>query len=268
MKTAVNNTSELKSIAKKRASQLLIPYTIWGLGGVLWGTEKQTLASLILNPGANLWFLWDLFFIYIAFASAIYLSTKLRKNLIYGIVAVFAVLVIISLLLPGIADTFRIYRLYIFFTIGFYCKRVDLSSSKWRWYYVTVLFAAYFLSTYFWVLNPNANVLSNQMINSLLSSNPYRMFVSLTGCFTFLFIGQLLSGYFNSSILSKLGRITLGIYAIHLFIINTGINLPLNMNYYMALIVLSITLLLVSCVIYFVMSKFKITRLLFLGMCG
>ncbi len=40
------------------------------------------------------------------------------------------------------------------------------------------------------------------------------------------------------------------------------------MNYYMALIVLSITLLLVSCVIYFVMSKFKITRLLFLGMCG
>lgn len=270
MKSYISTGKELGSLVYKRAKQLLIPYFAWGIANAFVRWELPILPEMVLNPGTQLWFLWDLFFISSTFASAVYVKSKLKWRLLPLLLTAFAVWVGISLVLKGECDSTRIFRLLIFYSLGYYCKTLDIRKITHGKAITVLTMIGYVVATFFWKMQPDAeNIVDLAFLNRVFVSTPYRMAVSVLGCFAFLFIVQILSQYLEKTFINSLGKITLGVYASHLFLIHC-FNLKLdNFGYFGPLVVMTVLLLICSGLLIKILDSNGITSVLFLGKkCG
>ena len=202
------------------------------------------LLSLIIYPDDKLWFLWNLFFISVFYAASQYLSQKFNVKEIFCIIVTFAVMAVLSKVLAGNADSARICRLFPFYVLGHYCRQwIDKLKAYEKWA-IPFLLICFFSFTFLWRIDSSCpDIVNNEMLNRVFASTPYRLFVCIIGCFTFLFIGHQFSSIIERTFLNKLGRKTLGIYAIHLIVLTLSPKLPILLNFWFSLLLYSFVLI-------------------------
>ncbi len=272
IKQEIFSLEELKNKIIKRFRQLLIPFFTWTLLSslVLW--DASCFLDVLLHPGRGLWFLWDLFFISFFFYIAIYISKIVNCPKLIAIIGVFLLLVIISVL-AGESDTFdikRIMRLFPFLVLGTYIKEDRFRLFFMKKTVILVLIIAYTILAIYWYPNGFPEQMRiNTFFGRLLSSFPYRLIVSLIGCLMAFSFGNIFAPFKGVSFLNYIGTKTLGIYAIHLFVV-LYIALPLINGFSITyspfnLLIITLLLVLLSIFLIRIIEMNKLTRLLLLG---
>ena len=250
----------LWNIVKKRFAQLLLPFFVWTMIRSLLFGGLNAFFDAILYPGHGLWFLWDLFFIYVSVAVASFIALKYKTNIYLCIGCIFVIWLVIGALSNGLFDFTRCGRLYLFFVIGFMCKNHRIRCMG------GLLMLAYLILAYYWYPNRTSiSGIDSAFINRIISSLPYRLIVSLCGCLAFLYVGQLTEKIFASTILNRIGGRTLGIYVIHLTIIQFGASLFSTYNFYMTILLYTTLFVLISDGVVLLLERSKYTSFFMLG---
>lgn len=218
----VSYKSELKwSTLQRRAKQLLVPFFLWSfIKSICLKNAGLQLFEFILHPDRGFWFLYSLFFVIVLLTISIKFSEvcKIRALLVVVCVGImlFILMVIINLRILG----FQFIAFYFFFyALGFFirCYRLRIS----RQLSFTIGFF-WFLTAIFWhgheVPFP---LIKFTMIPEVLLIYGYRLLSATLGSVFVLSI----SPYIFTSIQSKsnivlcfLGKLSLGIYVIHMFV--------------------------------------------------
>lgn len=257
----------LKSVGK-RFQNLLLPFICWALfshiflsGANIWQVFSRT--------DLGLWFLHALFFIYCIFALFIY--PVRNKNRIWrygGIVTAYCAILIIARIIKKLGvelDIFWIVYHFPNFCIGYILadnKNSLLKSENRKYIPLTILI--FILLGCFWQQS-----CSNRIIEYILNSYLYRMILSISIILSLFWLAEKYQTHITTLKLNRLGYTTLGIYAVHQPLIKTATHLP-NALYTcfsetVGGFLLFFIILISSLVIVKLLSKFKITSLLFLG---
>ncbi len=262
--------NDLKTVVSRRFVQLIIPFIVWTVIFSLSFRDFSFIPKAIIDPGVGYWFLWDLFFISIAFSLAVVLHNQTRLNLLLSIGGVFLLLVLLSFLLGHRFDSGRIYRLFPFYVLGYYISRLNLKTSQLGFLAGGIILHC-FLAMFWFPSQPSSSITHYPMINHFLSSLPYRLIVSLIGCVSYYALFKVIGGFFDNSWLNKFGKLTLGIYTFHLLAVRLSsqyIVFPRINNYYFQILMLVLLLVFFMFMSYFAiscLSKNRIMGLLFLG---
>ena len=180
-------------------------------------------------------------------------------------------MILIAIVLNNKFGSNRIYRLFPFYVLGYYLNNSKLSLLNSNLGKI-LLGGAFFvihvlLAKYWYPSQPIEDIVSVKHLNIIISSLPYRMITALIGCITYYLLFQSLSLFRNKRVFNVLGTRTLGIYVIHLLIVNLFLS-KLNIYIHGGLLsTLLITVILTSISTLFVMILEKSTVLnkMFLG---
>lgn len=265
----------LKTLVIKRFSQLLVPFLAWTVLSALISLNYKSLISIILHPGNGLWFLWDLFFITIFYYFALFVKNIINCPKIVSMVGVFSVLVVDLLCLKhcglgGYFDFERILRLFPFFAIGTYMRNDGVEAFFNHKALLFALLLMYAVLGFFWYPGGVPEKLNlSPFVASIISTIPYRMLVSVVGCILMFSFGVVVEKYLKLTIITKVGTKTLGIYAIHLFLINNVSTLVLKrviISYNIfTLLLITLILMCLSLLIVYLLEMNKWTSMSFLG---
>lgn len=194
----------LSKVIGKRAYRLLLPYFIWG--GIKIIVEGLPFYDILLNVDNHLWFLWSLFFISIItlILENTFGNSKFFLHIVLLSILVFLVLPkIIGIHVCGI----KLISYYLqFFLFGFIIKKYQLHnklSIKHLWLSIPVYLISFVLL-----------LLSNKELIIMCS----KMVCSYFGSYSLI---VLFDKYLNKrTVMAVLGGASLGIYAIHPWIIS------------------------------------------------
>lgn len=200
---------DLKAFAKKRFIRLLIPYLFWGVVAVL--LYRYPLASIFNDPDKHLWFLWDLFFI----SLIVYISNAIfpeKKRIAYLIATSIVVLLLGYLLPKNIFNLKSICWMFQFYVFGCFLKAYDedLNRICKRRIRIFILLISFVLVI--------SNIYVKRIISNQVVLYGYNMIIAYMGI-VFFFV-SFISVFNHNSPLVRVGQASLGIYAIHQFIIN------------------------------------------------
>ncbi len=262
----------LADYLKKNAIRLLVPFFVWG-GVISYGalhiyqnaSFPEHVLNLVKNPSNGAWFLWVLFF---------------NSVLLYSVLKLVQVknwgrwenyFVIASLLLSRLASTelFGLSEIrlhYPYYVAGFFaCKYFDVLKTKRNIFYAVAIIAfpvmAFcFRKNEFPIFYPYLLQIFNDKGIARLIVSIYRYAAAFSGIvFSFFVLGRLRQTKFYY-FLCWMGTLSLDIYVCHsYFIIRFGNGGWLYIASTIIALIITLTLIL------FVLRRFKITRLLFLG---
>lgn len=249
----------------------MLPFFTWTILDSFIAWRFSTFISILLHPGNGLLFLWDLFFICAFYYMAIFAKNKLHCCSLLAIIIVFVVLcgIVAFTKLRVVFDLQRIMRLFPFYVLGSYMRKANIERFFNNKTILFLLLSFYAIIGFFWFPNGMPEWLAfSPIFNLVTSSFFYRLLVSFTGCMLCFSAGIIVEPYLNKNFLIKIGTKTLGIYAIHLFIIHRLISfmqdsaIPYNI---FNLVGITVLLVSVSLLMIFLFEKQKWSRLLFLG---
>lgn len=260
---------------KKRFVLLLLPFFSWGvvnfIKSVLSGTNEWSnlglfLFNLLKHPDDNgLWFLWVLFLI-----SLLTLFLKLLKiNLEVGLFCIWILLNLffvkwnnINLIGLGLLKYHLLY-----FLLGLvFCKTRVLLKEK---YNLTMIFCfiIFPFAVYYWYrLDPPSFILNlnlGKLITKVLWL-AYQYFCGILGIGMSMFLINKVNKYINE-VLSKIGLITLEIYAVHFHFLSLGFLIFESLNRYFYIILVSLFVLLSTILTSSLMKKSSLISLIFFG---
>lgn len=271
----ISSFKEFQSVVKKRFIQLLVPFLSWTLLSAVFYKSLVSFFTLLLYPGSGFWFLWDLFFISVLYYLALLIKTQFNCNAIVPLLIVFLLLCVITTIIKRLGgaeifDIHRITRLFPFFVLGTIMRNVSVESFLRNRFSFVVLLVSYSVLAFFWYPNglPSCYEM-HPILESLINSPIYRLVVSITGCCFMLSLGMIFESVLKKSFFLDIGKKTLGIYVIHLFLINhlfipffDGVDISYN------LLSLTLTTLVLVCsalLVIFLLGKNKWTSIAFLG---
>lgn len=257
------------SIIYRRFKQLLVPYLLWELVHFSL-QDNYTLSSLwniFLHP--YFWFLWVLFFIIVSFQCGDYLSEKLEIRqdvIILGLCFLFAALMVLGEI--RIMGFQFIAYYFMFYAIGYFIH-------KYPWFVVQsngfflVLTVIWIFMAYYWNMHELPFFLKNLPLPSSALQYSYRFFTGFIAVYILLGWSPKLfdnNTFWNVPFVS-LGKISLGIYVIHLLLIPYIVNLvEVSTKSLGVTIGLSfIIALTISSIIVWLIRKNRILAKLFLG---
>lgn len=214
---------------KKRAIQLLIPFTTWAIIAPLLNfSNHYDLSSYLLSvgetflyPDKGLWFLWALFFICCIYSFANYFDTKLG-----GYKFLIATNILCILCFPLFkADYFashQIIRYYVIFSLGAVFKKNEDYLSKLPLLPVSWVIFLLFLQL-FSLKNEGSLFSTLPMVGKLLPTL-VRFICNISGALGLFLLFKKFSRSQNNGFISSglrdLGKITLGIYFFHFFFVS------------------------------------------------
>lgn len=209
--------SQSWGVLKKRFRQLMLPFLSWAFINACLVGDFSVLIKNIFHPDTALWFLWVLFFITILYVACVKLGEQWNIKSEYIVIAVVAIGYSIMIVLKFKYFGFQFIAWYFpFFCLGAYMRKYESYIKRWMRILMCPCFILFLVSAYWWMrkepplfMNPSANVIYNYI---------YKGGVALLAVTSILTIFNRMGGvknhYFN-----MLGRETLGIYAIHLFLL-------------------------------------------------
>ena len=253
---------------KKNVLQLLLPFFSWAvLSWIVF--HKYSVIDVIMQPDTGLWFLWTLFFVRICFVFSQTLALKLNVTPIIIHVVMYLILFILAYLMKGLFASGMIGRYYFFYTIGYYTavhkdqlfkvKNIGLSLLTYT--------SCFLLFSIYWYRTRDAiPELYDGIFQGFIVNDVYKYMTALLGSQTCL----LSFFYYRGVNLSFIGKKTLGIYAVHQFLINIMVLCkgPLSEVLYhtpLGIITCILLLLVLSLWLIKVINKSKLGNLLLLG---
>lgn len=271
VKTNQQKSNDLYIKILSRFINLIIPFVMWAIikyylfdGPSLW--------TVLIAPMNGLWFLYALFFIYSIFIISIYFMRHL------SIIKQSIFFICIFILLKLASSKCHKYGLdlvsthFIYFCIGYilsiFKDKIITNKSIWLLWISIPLF---FVLGVFWHRKGHHSIeFDIPLLNSMFDSMPYRLVIVLFATFSLFLIFFKFEWIFKRIRLEKLGKITLGIYAIHQIFIQLSFYMPAITKDYlhhhlpgqilMFCLVLSLSVLSV----YFI-QRYKIPTFLLLG---
>ena len=266
------NFSSLLDGIWRRSIALLLPFFAWGLTRAIC-FNGISISQQIYNPDCGLWFLWSLFFIYVCFHTCMFLGKSLFSNkhkylfLLFG----WIFLILIRVILDGKYGSSSIMYYFVYFSLGYilanssiYDKIINNCKSILAICLICFLICGYIMyGTY------HLSTLFSLKLSLKIMMYPIYSFIAICGCLASFSFFYIFDRHLKFLYLNQLGKITLGIYAVHFSILsyfhqtyNELIfpSVPL-LNY----VVSFLFVLLLSIAIVYIMSKTRITSILYLG---
>lgn len=204
-----------------KGQQLLLPFVAWTVvEAFISGGDVSMLITAILKPDSSYWFIYVLFVILFLFISIVVICQKNgMKNdylLLGGVLLLIFVMVLTEFRLFG----FQFISLYFgFYVLGYMLNKFNVKISK---SHAIVLGNLWIVMAIFWRMHalPVPLQWASSYISASLLTYGYRYITALLG--SIFFIGFAMQ-YMNMDnkicrLLAYLGKISLGIYIIHLFL--------------------------------------------------
>ncbi len=211
----------------RRFKQLLIPFI---LITIIWGfivSEPTMIFTTIFHSGNGYWFLWDLFWICGFFSVACYFSSKFKISQIATFLVVFVFIRLIKELSGGYFDAERIFTLYFVYVLGYLINKykvlTQITESKYRLFAIFCIIISFILTSFLWSLSPDNCPLYPISLSSIVNTLPFRVLVSLLGCFSILLIFFINDR--RNLILNSVGTCSLGLYVVHMRVLDVFCNI-------------------------------------------
>ncbi len=256
----------------RRAQQLLIPFLLWSFVKVVLyqSISIQNISGILLYPDRYFWFLWVLFWIHLFFVWGDWISTRShikQEVIVFGMSALFALLMLITeYRLFG----FQFFAYYFFFYIfGYYLHKYKERLITNNRFVLSILMLVWTILAWFWRMDKMPEFLSFIPLPHAICHYAYRFITAVIAVYLLLCISPKLLNAHHSVIKPFLwmGKVSLGIYVIHLLIIgiiSRIVGVYVTIVWADVLVVFSIALL-VSCIIVWILGKWKWTARLLLG---
>lgn len=216
---------------KKRAIQLLIPFSTWAIIAPLLNFSiHYDLSSYLLSvgktflyPDQGLWFLWALFFICCIYSFANYFDTK-QGGYKFLIATNLICILCFPLFKADFFATHQIVRYYIIFSLGAVLKKNEDYLSKFPLLSISWVIFLLFLQI-FSLKNEGSIFVSHPLplVGKILPTL-VRFICNISGAIGLLLLFKKMCRKENDGFLSSglraLGKITLGIYFFHFFFVS------------------------------------------------
>lgn len=253
----------------RRFQQLVVPFLIWSIIKILL-SKTVTFVSFVrifIYPDGSFWFLWVLFFINVVFWAGDWMAEKIK-------VRQEVIIVFISLILVSLMVLFEIRILgfqfiafyFIFFIFGYYLNKYQhiFPFKKWLLITLSVIWA---IMGWFWKMHELPSFLMRIPLPQSIMLYGYRVLTGLIAVYVLIGSGPLLLNKNSVTPLVNLGRVSLGIYVVHIIIMPWIVGLLHNhISYSFAVIVISFIIALLGswlCVV--LLGKWRITNRFLLG---
>lgn len=255
----------------RRFQQLLIPFLCWALINILIYPPYHidSFVNAILYPDGSFWFLWVLFFITVLFYIGDWIAEKLRVKQEYVIAALCLVFVVLMVVADIRILGFQFIAYYfLFYSVGYYLHKYDklVPSKAWLWALLASIWA---VMAWFWNMHKLPVFLSGIPLPTALMQYGYRFITAAIAVFVLFGVTPkwLNNEYKWNKPWLQLGKISLGIYTVHLilmpFIVRMGKSLISDT--FLVITLSFIIGLVVSWLLVYLLSKWKVTSRLLLG---
>lgn len=255
----------------RRFFQLLLPYLIWAF--ISWLIEGcfsfSGLINIFLYPDNYLWFLWALFFICIIFRSTIELAVIFRINENVLIIITSMILTSVMLLLNVRVMGFQyISYYYLFYAIGYMINKYNIVTSNK--YLIFILLLVFSMLAWHWRMHslPSLIIVPSSSISSILLSI-YRIITAGIAVLALISLFKFASptSVLLYKLVSSLGTISLGIYAIHLQIVFFIVDILRRAltSYWLIIIISTVLTLMMSVGMVLLLKKNTLAKKLLLG---
>ena len=204
-----------------KARQLLLPFLTWTIVETfLNGSGPARIVNVFLDPDSSYWFVYVLFIILSLFIILIQISKRINFKsdimLLGGVILLILVMVIAEFRLLG----FQFISLYFgFYVLGYWLRKYNVQFLP---AYVILLGIIWLFLAIFWRMHsvPAPLQWASNYIPSSLITYGYRYISAFVGSLFFISFAMKFMNADNSicRVLCYLGKISLGIYIIHLFL--------------------------------------------------
>ena len=261
-------------IVKKRFEQLIVPLLIW--------TFIVYILILLKKPEANLteslllyfrllpreyWFLFILFIssLLLAFTN-VYL-----KSWYYHLI-----IILLMLLIPDFSSMQLLKFMYPIFLLGFMYNRHSSFINRYINYVIMASVFLFIAGLYYWktdyfIYTTGSQILYKDGVHiEQIKNNGFRYIVGIAGSVVILYLAKIIFDKvkLNYSTIEKLGRETLGLYLVHLFLLELFFHKPLiiiDHYFYLQVFVNAVLLLLVSYLLVRLLDKSVFAKRFLLG---
>lgn len=255
-----------------KARQLLLPFLSWTvLETMINGSGFSRIVNVFLDPDSSYWFVYVLYVILSLFIFIIYFSKRIGVKsdimLAGGVILLILIMVITEFRLLG----FQFISLYFgFYVLGYWLRKYKVQFLP---VYVIWLGIIWFSLAMFWRMHvvPVPFQWASDLIPSSLITYCYRYITALVGALFFISFAMRCMNTENPicRLLFYFGRISLGIYIIHLFL---GKYIESHYIHYflsdISLFFVGVDFFLklgLSCLLVYIIQKLPIVSLLLLG---
>ena len=250
----------------KRAVNLILPFISWALLGY-YLMDGVDLPTVFKRTDCGLWFLYALFVIYTIFQLAIFPVRNCKKAIRYFVLGIAYLMlheVTAKHLLP--IETYWALAHFPNFCLGYIIadnKEIILKRSNFKLLLLTI--PLYFLLATLW-----RQTLTESILTKIASSWVYGSIIVLLTTLSFFWLAMRFEKTLKAFKLEIIGRLTLGIYAIHQPLIGLREYLPDSCffffaNYILGGAILFTIVMVVSIIFVRLLSTTKFTSILFLG---
>lgn len=258
---------------KKRIFQLILPFFCWWFLHWIFESKLSFFASFIMlmhSPDNGLWFLWVLFFCILIFHLFDKLSEffRLKKEIviIFGAGSLYLIYLVSNFRYLG----FQFIAWYfMFYSLGFYLRKYEIYFYSKINILLTSSLLLFTVGAWFSVIKGSPTFYEYFDLG-VLFSYVYKFLIALLGIiFAFTFFKKTITTAVENSkvvgLLNKLGRMTLGIYAIHCTYIYVFLRIPFSLPYYLLISLLLVLSLMSSYFSVLIIRTNNIFSLLLLG---
>lgn len=258
-------TMEWRTIGK-RARQLLVPFLCWAVVAGLLSEDGSRIVRTIVHPDSGLWFLYALFFITAINIVTVRCCDRWRIKPELGIALVGGVLVAVMLVLKFKLFGFQFVAWYfIFYNVGFFFHQYEKAFSGYEKPMGIIFLVSYLVLAHWWMrkLPPSFMLADSSAIYCYL----YKLIVAVVACLGFWWCFK---HWVKEEILvlNHLGKITLGIYAIHqtvLGLVEPTLSSRITLSYAPYVALLTLVALGITYLVYLLLDTNRYTAFLFLG---
>jgi fucose 4-O-acetylase-like acetyltransferase len=260
-----------KEILTKRFHQLIVPLFIWSflffVVTKFKSPENNFISYIIPYFGLVLRVYWFLSILFIC-SIVLFLNNQYMKKWYYHLLFIF-----LLLLIPDFLSSRFLKFMYPMFLLGFVYNKYSTEINKYMNYIISGSFILFLTLLYYWkndyfVYVSGTQILYHDGFNLLQVKNDIlRYLAGISGSIVVLFIAKLLFDKLSLPLVQLLGRKTLGIYLVHLLLLEIVsyrlIKIPTM--FYFQVLLNTLLILIASMAIIIFLEKWNITKSLLLG---
>lgn len=256
----------------RRFKQLIVPFTLWTfISQVINGRiDIEIFGLYLLYPDRGLWFLWVLFFINIIFLSGSYLAEKIKVGQGRLILCLCLFLVAMMVLFEIRVFGFQFIAYYfLFYSFGYFFHKYNYCFVLNNCLILILLGVCWAFMAWFWNMHELPTFMRGLPLPETITQYAYRFITAALAVYLLLVLSPRI---LNSPLLwnrpfVKIGIISLGIYAIHFMFLGIWIGLfrGMGLGDDIVIVFTFISTLIVSWIVVWLLSKWKVTATWLLG---
>lgn len=220
----IGNKYKYSIVLWRRFRQLVIPFLIWTIiNKCVHGTfTLLSIWEIIYDPSKGLWFLWVLFLIYVFFNFGLWLSDKFKiyPELVHSLMCI-SFVGMMAMFGVSVFGIQLVAYYFLFYTIGFYTHKYFSSFIHINGLLLIFLFFVWFILAWYWSIESVPALLAGIPLPKTILNYSYRFISAFIAIYLLMavFPKYMNKHSFTNGIICFWGRLSLGIYTVHLIVL-------------------------------------------------